>query len=94
MEIKEITQHPNAEKLLICRVDVGSEILTIVTGASNLMVGDKIPAAFPGAILPGGKQILEAELRGVKSFGMLCSDKEDKLSERLLSRGYLSLSAC
>jgi phenylalanyl-tRNA synthetase beta chain len=75
-EIKEIKAHPDAEKLQICIVNIGSEELTIVTGADNILKGDKIPVAIPGAVLPGGKKIKPAKLRGVKSFGMLCSDKE------------------
>ncbi len=75
-EIKEIKPHPDAEKLQICQVDVGTEVLTIVTGATNILQGDKIPAAVPGAVLPGGKEIKPAKLRGVQSNGMLCSDKE------------------
>lgn len=75
-EIKEISQHPDAEKLQICTVDIGGEQLTIVTGATNVLKGDKVPVAVPGAVLPGGKKIEWANLRGIESFGMLCSDKE------------------
>lgn len=75
-EITQIKAHPDAEKLKICIVNTGTENLTIVTGADNILEGDKIPVAIPGAVLPGGKEIKPAELRGVKSFGMLCSDKE------------------
>jgi len=75
-EIKEIHPHPDAQKLQICLIDVGSRELTIVTGANNILQGDKIPVAVPGAVLPGGKEIQAAELRGIQSFGMLCSDKE------------------
>lgn len=75
-EITAIAPHPDAQKLQICQLNVGSADLTIVTGASNVLVGDKVPVAVPGAELPGGKMIQPSELRGVKSFGMLCSDKE------------------
>lgn len=75
-EILELKKHPDAEKLQICIVNVGKEQLTIVTGADNILQGDKIPVAVPGAVLPGGKKIKPAKLRGVESFGMLCSDKE------------------
>ncbi len=75
-EITGIEPHPNAEKLSVCTVNVGANRLTIVTGASNVLAGDKVPVAVPGAVLPGGKEINEAELRGVRSSGMLCSDKE------------------
>jgi phenylalanyl-tRNA synthetase beta chain len=75
-EIKEIKPHPDAEKLQICKVYTGSDELVIVTGADNIRVGDKIPVAVPGAMLPGGKTIASSKLRGVMSNGMLCSDKE------------------
>jgi len=75
-EILDIQAHPDAQKLQICRLNTGREELTIVTGASNVLVGDKVPVAVPGAVLPGGKEIQPVEMRGVKSYGMLCSDKE------------------
>ncbi|NLO97406.1 MAG: phenylalanine--tRNA ligase subunit beta [Peptococcaceae bacterium] len=78
-EIKTINAHPNAQKLQVCTVDIGSEELTIVTGADNILVGDKVPVAVPGAELPGGKIIETADLRGVESQGMLCSEKELEL---------------
>lgn len=77
--IKELSPHPNAGKLQICRVDTGAEEVVIVTGAQNIRTGDKVPVALTGAVLPGGKEIIPAELRGVKSFGMLCSEKELQL---------------
>ena len=75
-EIKSIKPHPNAQKLQVCDVNIGSEELTIVTGADNILVGDKVPVAVPRAKLPGDKVIEPTDLRGVKSQGMLCSDKE------------------
>ncbi|MGI5902164.1 MAG: phenylalanine--tRNA ligase subunit beta [Desulfitobacteriia bacterium] len=75
-EILELLPHGNAEKLQICRVDVGREELVIVTGANNVRVGDKVPVAVVGAVLPGGTKIKAAKLRGEKSYGMLCSEKE------------------
>lgn len=75
-EIKEINQHPDAEKLQVCLVDICRDLLTIVTGANNLFKGDKVPVAVPGAVLPGGKKIEATKLRGIESQGMLCSDKE------------------
>ncbi|MBF0409545.1 MAG: phenylalanine--tRNA ligase subunit beta [Candidatus Riflebacteria bacterium] len=69
--------HPNADKLSICEVDTGvSEILTIVCGANNMNPGDVVPVAKIGATLPGGFEIRKAEIRGVTSFGMMCSKKE------------------
>jgi len=76
-EVIEMEKHPAADKLNVCRVNVGeSELLQIVCGAANVRVGLKIPAALCGAILPGDFKIKQSKLRGVESFGMLCSAKE------------------
>jgi phenylalanyl-tRNA synthetase beta chain len=70
-------KHANAEKLSVTRVDAGAgEPLQIVCGAKNYAVGDVVPLAKVGATLPGGLKIEKAKLRGVESFGMLCSAKE------------------
>jgi len=74
--IVEINSHPNADKLLITKVDVGTEIIQIVTGATNLKEGDIIPVALAGAKLPGGLKIKKGKLRGEISNGMLCSAEE------------------
>jgi len=95
-EIKEIEVHPDAEKLQICRVNIGTEELTIVTGANNILAGDKVPVAVPGAVLSDGKEIKTAELRGVMSYGMLCSDKElgiEAVGQDRSKGGILILSA-
>lgn len=81
--ILEMEAHPNADRLKICKVDVGSEVLQIVTGAPNVKVGDLIPLALVGAKLPGG-QIKVSKLRGVDSYGMMCS-----MEELNLTRDYL-----
>ncbi|TJX67904.1 phenylalanine--tRNA ligase subunit beta [Soehngenia saccharolytica] len=75
-KIEKIDKHPNADKLRICKVNVGNEVLTIVTGAQNVSEGDIVPVAKVGAHLPDGKDISEADFRGVISYGMLCSLKE------------------
>jgi len=86
-EIKEAVQHPNADRLRVCQVDVGqSTPLTIVCGAPNARVGIKVPCALVGAELPPGDDgkpflIKVGKLRGVESYGMLCSARELKLSE-------------
>src|SRR6201996_2752617 len=73
-QIKESAQHPNADRLSVCRVDDGSgQIRQIVCGAKNYKVGDKVPLAQPGAALPNGIKIKESKLRGIESQGMLCS---------------------
>ncbi len=76
-EVLTTQQHPDADKLKVCLVDVGqSEPLQIVCGASNVRPGLKIPAALVGAVLPGDFKIKLSKLRGVESSGMLCSEKE------------------
>src|SRR5512142_2687841 len=75
-------KHPNAEKLSVTRVETGAgEPLQIVCGAKNYQVGDVVPLATVGAVLPGGTKIEKAKLRGVESSGMLCSARELALSE-------------
>jgi phenylalanyl-tRNA synthetase beta chain len=70
-------KHPNAEKLSVTTVDAGDgSPLQIVCGARNYAVGDLVPLARVGAVLPGGARIESARLRGVESFGMLCSARE------------------
>ncbi len=80
-KITDMVAHPDADKLQICTVDVGSELLTIVTGAKNVKIGDVVPVAKDGAKLPGGKNIKAAPLRGVMSYGMLCSGGELNIDE-------------
>ena len=76
-EIVAAEKHPEADRLQVCKVNAGSgELLQIVCGAPNARVGIKVPLATVGASLPGGINIKAAKLRGVESFGMLCSAKE------------------
>ncbi len=75
-KILDIQKHPDADKLSVCKVDVGSESLTIVTGAKNISVGNTVPVALDGATLPNGVRITASPLRGVMSYGMLCSGAE------------------
>lgn len=96
-EILEAEQHPNADKLRVCKVNAGgAEPLQIVCGAPNARVGIKVPLATVGAELPPGEdgkafKIGVGKLRGVESFGMLCSARELKLSED--HGGLLELAA-
>ncbi|NLY65575.1 MAG: phenylalanine--tRNA ligase subunit beta [Alcaligenaceae bacterium] len=81
-QIIEAVQHPNADKLRICKVDDGSgELLQIVCGAPNAAPGMKVPLAKIGAVLPGDFKIGKGKLRGEESFGMLCSARELGLSQ-------------
>ncbi|MDA8442610.1 MAG: phenylalanine--tRNA ligase subunit beta [Peptococcaceae bacterium] len=75
-QITGMEHHPDADKLWICQVDVGTETRQIVTGAQNVQTGDKLPVAMDGAHLPNGVEIKPAKLRGVPSNGMLCSTGE------------------
>jgi len=90
-QIKESSRHPNADRLTVCTVDDGSgQTRQIVCGATNYKVGDKVPLALPGAVLPNGLEIKKSKLRGVESEGMLCSGKELGFSED--AAGLLILS--
>lgn len=80
-KVEERQQHPNADKLSLCRVNDGREILTIVCGASNFKSGDTVALARIGAVLPGDFKIKRSKIRGEESFGMLCSEKELGLAE-------------
>ncbi len=76
-QIVSADKHPEADRLQVCQVDIGNgETVQIVCGAPNARVGLKAPLAKVGAVLPGGMRIEPARLRGVESFGMLCSAKE------------------
>jgi phenylalanyl-tRNA synthetase beta chain len=96
-EITEAVQHPNADRLRVCKVDVGqAALLDIVCGAPNARVGIRVPVALVGAELPPGEDgkpflIKVGKLRGVESQGMLCSARELKLSEE--NAGLLELAA-
>lgn len=80
-QVESIEKHKDSDHLNICLVNVGKEVLQIVTGAQNVRKGDKVPVALDGAVLPDGKRIKSGELRGVASNGMLCSGGELGLEE-------------
>ena len=91
-QVLESAQHPNADRLSVCKVDDGSGTpRQIVCGAKNYKVGDKVPLALPGAVLPGDFKIKTGKLRGVESEGMMCSAKELNLADD--AEGLLILSA-
>ncbi len=79
-KILEIEKHPDADKLVVTKVDVGTEKLQIVTGANNIKEGDIVPIAKEGSELPGGVKIKKGKLRGVESCGMMCSVGELNLA--------------
>ena len=80
-EVISKDKHPRADRLSVCRVDVGEEILTIVCGAPNVAAGQKVPTALLGSILSAGFKIEAREIRGVFSQGMICSERELNISE-------------
>jgi tRNA-binding protein len=84
-------KHPNADKLSICKVDVGEKTLQIVCGAPNVGEGQHVVVAKPGAVMPSGMVIKDAELRGVPSSGMICSAKELALPDAPQEKGILIL---
>ncbi|WP_416827738.1 YtpR family tRNA-binding protein [Ectobacillus polymachus] len=89
--VQEKEHHPNADKLNICKVDVGNEMLQIVCGAPNVEAGQKVVVAKIGAVMPSGLVIKDAELRGVASSGMICSARELALPNAPEKKGILVL---
>lgn len=75
-ELLSVEKHPQADRLSITKVSTGSETFQVICGAKNIAPGQKVPLAKVGAVLPGDFKIKEAKIRGVESFGMLCSTKE------------------
>lgn len=84
-QIDKIERHPDADKLIVCQVNVGTETVQIVTGANNVHEGDKVPVVLDGGRVagghdgsktPGGVKIKKGKLRGVESCGMMCSIEE------------------
>ncbi len=80
-EIVECEQHPNADRLRLCKVNNGTEIIAIVCGGKNARKGIKVALATVGAELPGGLKIKRGKIRGEESLGMLCSEVELGLAE-------------
>lgn len=74
--VEELSRHPRSPNLQVVRVNAGGTRHSVVCGAWNIDVGDKVPLALPGAVLPAGYEIKEAEIKGVLSAGMLCSPVE------------------
>ena len=93
-KILAMEKHPDSDHMWICQIDAGKdEPVQIVTGAWNVHVGDIVPAALHKSVLPGGKKIEKGKLRGVPSFGMLCSMGELGLDERDFPYGVITAAA-
>lgn len=92
-EVLDKKRHPDADRLSVCRVNLGSEELAIVCGAPNVSSGQKVPVAIIGTTLPNGLKIKKSKIRGVESQGMICSEAELGLAEKsdgimVLNDGY------
>lgn len=93
-EIVEMEDHPDSDHLHICKVNVGfADPVQIVCGAPNASLGLKTVAALPGAMMPNGALIFPGALRGVQSYGMLCSARELELPDAPDVRGIIELSS-
>ncbi len=79
--LKQVSPHPNADKLRLVEVEIPGETLRVVCGASNIAVGDTVPMALEGALLPSGMKIKHTKIRGEESYGMLCSERELGISD-------------
>ena len=85
-KIEKITQHPNADKLVVCQVNIGEEeLVQICTGAKNVLEGDIVPVAKVNSTLPGGIKIKKGKLRGEASHGMLCGAEELGIDEHFVN---------
>ena len=89
--VDSLEQHPNADKLKVCQVNVGESTLQIVCGAPNVEAGQKVVVAKVGAVMPSGMVIKDAELRGIASSGMLCSARELAIPDAPEVKGILIL---
>lgn len=90
-KILKIESHPQADRLLLCRVQLADGEVTVVTAAQNLKNGDLVPVALPGSTLPDGNKIEATEFHGIRSQGMLCSEEELGLTRK--STGIMVLPA-
>ena len=79
--VEEKAQHPNADKLSLCKVNDGVQLQNVVCGAQNFSAGDRVALARLGTVLPGDFKIKKSKIRGEESCGMLCSEKELGLAE-------------
>ncbi|OEU76099.1 MAG: phenylalanine--tRNA ligase subunit beta [Desulfuromonadales bacterium C00003093] len=80
-KLDSVDKHPDADKLTVCQVNNGTEVVQVVCGATNHKTGDLVALAQPGSVLPGDFKIKKSKIRGQVSMGMLCSEKELALSE-------------
>lgn len=81
-KVESLEKHPDADKLNICKINNGSEVFQVICGAPNVKEGQHIPFAMVGALLPNGLKIKKAKIRGVESYGMVCSKEELGIEEK------------
>jgi phenylalanyl-tRNA synthetase beta chain len=79
-QVEKVRPHPNADKLKCCTVSTGDSQVEVICGAPNVAEGQRVPVAIPGTVLPDGRKIQSAKIRGVASSGMICSQAELELS--------------
>ncbi|MDO4912441.1 MAG: DUF4479 and tRNA-binding domain-containing protein [Lactobacillus sp.] len=91
--VETCESHPDSDHLHVCQVNVGDEKHQIVCGAPNIAQGQTVVVALPGTLMPNGAQIWPGELRGVDSYGMICSARELGLPHAEDKRGIISLPA-
>ena len=80
--VTSAAKHPDADKLTVCQVQIGEQSYQIVCGAPNVRQGLAVVVALPGTILPGNFKISKSKIRGVESFGMICSERELESEQR------------
>ena len=86
-KIVELVQHPNADKLVVTQIDINKdENVQIITGAKNVKVGDIVPVCLEGAVLPTGLKIKKSNLRGLPSYGMMCSYEELGFDDKVIPK--------
>ncbi|NCP04610.1 MAG: phenylalanine--tRNA ligase subunit beta, partial [Deltaproteobacteria bacterium] len=89
--LEQVEKHPDAERLTLCQVNNGKDIVQVICGAKNHKAGDLVAFAQPGSVLPGDFKIKKSKIRGLESQGMLCSEKE--LGLAVESEGIMILDA-
>ena len=80
-KLESVEPHPEADRLTLCQVNTGSDVIPVVCGATNHKTGDLVALAQVGSLLPGDFKIKKSKIRGAESRGMLCSEKELGLAE-------------
>ncbi len=98
-KVLEMQPHPDAEKLNLCSVDIGTEVLSIVCGAPNCEANKMVVVAKVGTVMPNGINIIPSKVRGIESFGMLCSLNElgynnDANGIIILEPNHINIGTC